>query len=58
MPCLCPHCAPLAVKVQNLSGLNYCQQCRSLFFVPEKSLPPWILGVLAVLAANYWLTVC
>ena len=58
MPYLCPRCCPLGVRVRNRSGLNYCQKCGSLFLGPPESvLPPWILGVLVILAANYWLAI-
>jgi len=41
------------VQAKNLSGPNFCPHCHKLFRVriPEK-LPPWIWGVLVVLAAN------
>ncbi len=56
MPYLCPRCRPLGVQVRNRSGLNCCEKCGSLFYVPpERSLPLWILGVLIILAINCWL---
>lgn len=58
MASLCPRCAPLGTKVRNRSGLNCCEECGSLFLEPpERLLPPWILGVLAILVANYWLAI-
>lgn len=58
MPCLCPRCSPLDIHVLSRSGLNCCEKCGSLYLgPPEKSLPPWVLGVLVILVTNYWLAV-
>jgi hypothetical protein len=43
---------------ENVEGLNYCANCQRLFLMPAKAkLPPWILGVLVVLTAN-WQLMC
>jgi uncharacterized protein (DUF983 family) len=58
MNCLCPHCTRLIVQDRNVEGLNYCTHCGKLFLMPPPGkLPPWILGVLVVLTAN-WQMVC
>ncbi len=58
MPYLCPRCSPLGEQHRNRSGLNCCEKCGSLFFVPpERSLPLWLLGVLAFLVINYLLAI-
>jgi hypothetical protein len=58
MRCLCPRCCQLVRKAENVEGLQYCRTCRRLFIVPpQPSVPPWILGVLVVLTAN-WQIVC
>ena len=39
---------------QNRDGPNFCPECRELFYLPEdRPLPPWILGVLTILVANW-----
>ena len=55
---LCPRCFPVGTKTRSRSGLNSCEKCGSLFLgPPERSLPPWIFGILTILVANYWLAV-
>jgi hypothetical protein len=50
----CPYCANRVVQSKNADGPNFCPECRKLFFVPEdRQTPPWILGVLVVLVANW-----
>jgi hypothetical protein len=48
----------LVVQDRNVDGLNYCTNCKKLFFVPPKrTVPTWIWGVLAVMIVN-WLNMC
>ena len=50
----CPHCQALVVQTKNREGPNFCPHCHVLFRVPEPpKMPPWILGVLTVLVANW-----
>jgi hypothetical protein len=52
----CPYCNERAVQTKNLDGPNFCPTCRRLFYVPEEPrMPPWILGVLTILTANWQL---
>jgi hypothetical protein len=56
--CLCPHCRQLVVQVRNRTGPNFCPQCGKLFSPPSAlTVPLWILGVLVILAASYWLAI-
>jgi hypothetical protein len=56
MRCLCPHCFALVVRAGRPGDLNYCPNCRRMFLCPAaRKVPPWILGVLVVLATNSWL---
>jgi len=51
----CPHCNAIVVQWANPSGLNFCTNCRRLFSVQHllaPTIPPWAMGVLAVLAIN------
>jgi hypothetical protein len=58
MRCLCPRCRQLVKKGDGVEGLQYCRTCRRLFIVPRQpSVPPWILGILLVLAAH-WQLIC
>jgi hypothetical protein len=47
----------LVVQDKNQSGINFCPHCQELFEGIEEKVPPWILGVLAVLTAN-WQIMC
>ena len=50
----CPNCNTLVMQAKNLDGPNFCPNCQRLFYLPEPAkLPPWILGVLVVLTANW-----
>ncbi len=50
----CIYCKRLVIQAKNHDGPNYCPQCRHLFYVPEeRQMPPWILGVLVILVANW-----
>gem|GEM_PF-1845200 len=58
MQCHCPHCSHLVVQDRNTDGLNYCTNCKELFFVPpERTVPTWTWGVMAVMIVN-WLNMC
>lgn len=49
----CPHCQALVVQKKNRDGPNFCANCHRLFAAPSPpQVPSWVLGVLAVLAAN------
>jgi hypothetical protein len=53
MRTLCPQCSSLVVQTKNRDGPNFCPNCCRLFYLPEdRSVPPWILGVLVILVAN------
>jgi hypothetical protein len=55
----CPHCQSAVVQPRNREGPNFCPHCRQLFELPEeeRKMPPWILGVLVFLTANWQLMV-
>jgi hypothetical protein len=54
---LCKYCSKLISQARNRDGPNYCPKCHALFYVPPpRPVPPWILGVLVVLTANWRLT--
>ncbi len=54
MPILCPYCHSPIRQAKNRDGPNFCPSCRRLFYLPEeRKLPPWILGVLTILVANW-----
>ncbi len=54
MHCRCPHCSHRVKQLRNTEGPQFCRNCHELFIAPvEKKLPPWILGVLVVLTANW-----
>jgi hypothetical protein len=56
---LCPYCNGHVMQAKNLDGPNFCPECRKLFYVPEDpQMPPWILGVLVVLAVNWQIMSC
>ncbi len=57
MHTLCPRCQAVVVQTQNREGPNFCPHCHVLFRVPDVQLPPWILGVLTILMAN-WQILC
>ncbi|MGD0898123.1 MAG: hypothetical protein ABR915_09835 [Thermoguttaceae bacterium] len=58
MALICPNCSEVVRQDRNVEGLNYCPHCRRLFFVPPpEKMPPWILGVLVILVANWQLMV-
>jgi len=51
----CTYCHELVVQWANPSGLNFCTNCRRLFRGDDGlsgRVPPWVMGVLAVLAIN------
>jgi hypothetical protein len=46
------------VQAKNKDGPNFCPECGKLFYVPDDpKMPPWILGVLVVLVANWQIIV-
>jgi hypothetical protein len=50
----CPNCDSPVTQAKNLDGPNFCPHCQKLFYVPEEErVPPWILGVLVILVANW-----
>ena len=50
----CPYCKGHVIQAKNVDGPNFCPECQKLFYVPEEpKLPPWILGVLVILVANW-----
>jgi hypothetical protein len=50
----CPNCNQAVVQAKNWEGPNFCSNCQTLFYLPEEpKLPPWILGVLVILVANW-----
>ena len=50
----CPYCNQRVAQARNWDGPNFCPQCLKLFYVPaEPKTPPWILGVLVILVANW-----
>jgi len=50
----CPLCDGRVKQPKNQDGPNFCPACQKLFYVPEDpKLPPWILGLLVVLMANW-----
>ena len=52
----CPCCNERVVQAKNLDGPNFCPACRKLFYAPEEpKMPPWIMGILVILAANWQL---
>jgi hypothetical protein len=56
MICICTHCGEVLTQDREPEGLNYCTNCRNIFFVPLKPrVPSWIWGVVAVLMANWQL---
>lgn len=58
MRVLCPYCNGRLAQAKNPDGPNFCPTCQKLFYVPEEPhVPPWILGVLVILIAN-WQIVC
>jgi hypothetical protein len=53
----CKLCSRKVSQERNQDGPNYCPQCHGLFYVPPpEQMPPWILGVLGFLTANWQLT--
>ena len=58
MRVLCPNCDQRVVQAKNRDGPNFCPECQRLFYAPaEPKTPPWILGVLVILTAN-WQMMC
>jgi hypothetical protein len=54
MRCICPYCSQMVIQLKNLDGPNFCQYCGKLFFAPKpENVPPWVLGVVVVLMANW-----
>jgi hypothetical protein len=54
MHCRCPYCSQKVVQTRNYEGPNFCQKCNKLFVLPPpKKIPPWVLGVLVILTANW-----
>ncbi len=52
MKLTCTYCGELVRQDRNSDGLNYCTNCGKLFLVPpERTVPPWILGVVVFLVA-------
>ena len=50
----CPYCQKRVIQAKNRDGPNFCPECRELFYLPEdRQMPPWILGVLTILVANW-----
>jgi hypothetical protein len=50
----CPNCHQRIAQRRNQDGPNFCRMCGRLFYVPdEPRMPPWILGVLVILVANW-----
>jgi hypothetical protein len=50
----CPNCSRHIVQARNWDGPNFCPRCLRLFYLPEEpKMPPWILGVLVILVANW-----
>jgi ribosomal protein L37AE/L43A len=54
---ICPNCSELVVQDRSWSGMYFCRHCRRLFEGIEEKLPPWILGVLVIVTAN-WQMMC
>ena len=49
----CPRCSQWVIQAANPSGPNVCPNCGRLFFMSvDEKTPPWIWGVLLVLAAK------
>jgi hypothetical protein len=54
----CPYCDGRVMQYKNPDGPNFCPVCQKLFYVPEEpKMPPWILGVLVILVANWQIIV-
>jgi hypothetical protein len=54
MRCRCPHCSEVVKQIRNWDGPNFCPSCQQLFDPPsEEKMPPWVLGVLVFLTANW-----
>jgi hypothetical protein len=50
----CPFCSQRFVQEDNPNGPNFCPTCRRLFLVDAfRKVPAWVLGVVAVLLANW-----
>ena len=50
----CPYCDQRVTQRRNEEGPNYCAQCNKLFSLPpDRPVPPWILGILVILTANW-----
>lgn len=58
MRAICPYCNQHVAQARNADGPNFCPSCLKLFYVPEDpKMPPWILGVLVILVANWQIMV-
>ena len=54
----CPFCDGHLRQARNRDGPNFCPKCQKLFYVPQDpKTPPWILGVLVILVANWQIIV-
>ncbi len=52
----CPYCNGRVKQSVNWDGPNFCPTCQKLFYASDApKMPPWILGVLVVLVANWQL---
>jgi hypothetical protein len=50
----CPYCQGYVTQAKNAEGPNFCPACQKLFYVPDqRSVPPWVFGVLVILTANW-----
>ncbi len=50
----CPNCEKRVRQAKNRDGPNFCPACGQLFYLPEeRPTPPWIMGVLTILVANW-----
>jgi len=51
----CPYCHEVVVQWANSVGPNFCTRCHRLFHLEKETvqpIPPYAMGVLAVLVAN------
>jgi hypothetical protein len=54
----CPYCNGRVAQAKNLDGPNFCPACQKLFYATEEpNMPPWILGVLVILVANWQIAI-
>ena len=46
----CPNCHCEVSQARNVSGPNFCPECRCMFDVPNpQSIQPWVWGTIIVL---------